>query len=171
MARSPAHLSTPFKFRTCSAGCWVRVRLRRRSSPLQAQRENRGRKSDVAYGQRRRLGSGGGSDAGGGTGDAWHLDGIDVGRVQRAHAVDAEAAAWCSRTCCLSVSRRCSWACSIREGSFIPAMGATLLNVVMIATVLFVAPSWGRNWRCRFSRWRSGCSWPAWLRPVFNCRT
>ena len=28
---------------------------------------------------------------------------------------------------------------------FIPAMGATLLNVVMIATVLFVAPSWGEK--------------------------
>ena len=28
---------------------------------------------------------------------------------------------------------------------FIPAMGATLLNVVMIATVLLVAPSWGEN--------------------------
>ena len=28
---------------------------------------------------------------------------------------------------------------------FIPAMGATLLNMVMIATVLFVAPSWGEK--------------------------
>jgi len=28
---------------------------------------------------------------------------------------------------------------------FIPAMGATLLNVVMIATVLFVAPRWGED--------------------------
>jgi putative peptidoglycan lipid II flippase len=28
---------------------------------------------------------------------------------------------------------------------FIPAMGATLLNVVMIATVLFVAPGWGED--------------------------
>ncbi|MEC7881638.1 MAG: murein biosynthesis integral membrane protein MurJ [Verrucomicrobiota bacterium] len=28
---------------------------------------------------------------------------------------------------------------------FIPAMGATLLNVVMIATVLFVAPKWGED--------------------------
>ena len=49
---------------------------------------------------------------------------------------------------------------------FIRAMGATLLNVVMIATVLFVAPSWGELEMLGFSRWRSGRSWPAWLRPV-----
>ena len=59
---------------------------------------------------------------------------------------------------------------------FIPAMGATMLNVVMIASVLFLAPKMGwifrrrRGCRTRFSRWPSACWRRAWRRRRFNCR-
>ena len=58
---------------------------------------------------------------------------------------------------------------------FIPAMGATMLNVVMIASVLWLAPqdgciSEGDGCRTRFSRWPSACWRRAWRRRRFNCR-
>ena len=59
---------------------------------------------------------------------------------------------------------------------FIPAMGATMLNVVMIASVLWLAPTMGLNFRrtngcsIKFLRWPSACWRRAWRRRRFNCR-
>jgi hypothetical protein len=60
---------------------------------------------------------------------------------------------------------------------FIPAMGATMLNVVMIVSVYWLAPRFGvglpkegKGSRCRFSRWPTACSRRAWRRRRFRCR-
>ena len=58
---------------------------------------------------------------------------------------------------------------------FIPAMGATMLNVVMIASVLWLAPQFGmvpteEIARYKFSRWPSACWRRAWRRRPFKCR-
>jgi putative peptidoglycan lipid II flippase len=57
---------------------------------------------------------------------------------------------------------------------FIPAMGATMLNVVMIASVFWLVAIRRREWEqklpCKFSRSRSACWRRAWRRRRFNCR-
>ena len=60
---------------------------------------------------------------------------------------------------------------------FIPAMGATMLNVVMIASVLWLAPKFGldlpkgeRLPRADFRAGLSACWRRAWRRRRFNCR-
>ena len=57
------------------------------------------------------------------------------------------------------------------RGFFIPAMGATLLNVVMIATVLFVAPSWGEKLEVQIFALAFGVLVAGVAQAGFNCRT
>ena len=54
---------------------------------------------------------------------------------------------------------------------FVPALGAVVLNVVMIASVLLLAPRMGpRLGASRSSAWPLACCSPGWPRPSSSCR-